>query len=75
MHQLYLLGSFLQANVKQIIFLKLSSRYGEYFPEYANYFGGPMILTNSMYEMTNSGKLFSGELTNWLINESVLNQS
>ena len=28
-----------------------------------------------MYGMTNSGKIFSGELTNWLIYESVFNQS
>ena len=29
----------------------------------------------SMYGMTNSGKLFSGELSNWLIDESGFNHS
>ena len=43
-HQLYLNGSFLQANVKHIVFMKLESRYGEYFPEYAKYFGRPLRL-------------------------------
>ena len=30
-HQLDLIGSFLQANVKHRVFVKLDSRYGEYF--------------------------------------------
>ena len=38
-HQLDLIGAFLWANVKHRIFLKLDSRYGEYFPKYCNYFG------------------------------------
>ena len=55
--------------------MKLDSRYGEYFPEYANYFGGPLRLNKPMYGMTNPVKLFADELTNWLINESGFNQS
>ena len=47
--------------------MKLGSRYREYFPDYANYFGRPLRLKKSMYEMANSGNLFSDELTNWLI--------
>ena len=37
-NQLDYIGSFLQANIKHIFFVKLYSRYGEYFPEYGNYF-------------------------------------
>ena len=36
-HQLYYIGAFLQANIKYRVFVKLDSRYGEYFLEYDNY--------------------------------------
>ena len=61
------IGSFIQVNVKQIIFVKLDSRYGETFPEFAKYFGIPLRLNKSMYVITNSGKLFADEITNFLI--------
>ena len=35
----------------------------------AKYFGRPFILKKSMYGMTNYGKLFADELTNWWIDE------
>ena len=65
--QLDFIGAFLQAKDKNIVFVKLDSRYTDYFPEYSNYFGRALILLNSMYGMTNSDKLFSDELTEWLI--------
>ena len=49
------------------VFVKLDSRYEDYFPEYSNYFGRALRLLKSMYGMTNSGKLFSIELTGWLL--------
>ena len=42
-------------------------RYAEYFPEYAQYFGRALILLKSIYGITNSGKLFSDELIEWLL--------
>ena len=42
-------------------------RYTDYFPEYAKYFGRSLKLLKSMYGMTNSGKLFADELTEWLL--------
>ena len=42
-------------------------RYTDYFPEYAQYFGRALILLKSMYGMTNYGKLFADELTEWLL--------
>ena len=56
----------MQAKVKNIVFVKLDIRYTDYFPEYAQYFGRALILLESMYGMTNSGKLFDDELTEWL---------
>ena len=42
-------------------------RYADYFPEYAQYFGRALRLLKFMYGMTNSGKLFADDLTEWLI--------
>ena len=64
---LYFIELFLHANVKQGGFMKLDRIYVEYFQEYCNHFVIPLILKKSMYSMTNSGKLFSDEITNWII--------
>ena len=71
-HQLDFIGAFLQANVKNRVFVKLDMRYADYFPEYSQYFGRALILLKSMYGMTNSGKLFADELTEWLKKEGFL---
>ena len=47
-HQLYLIGAFLQAKVKNRVFVKLYIRYTDYFPEYAKYFWRALILLKSM---------------------------
>ena len=73
--QLDSIGEFIQANVKHIVSVKLNSRYGEYLPEYSNYFRIQLILNKSMYGINNSGKLFDDELTNWLNYESGFNKS
>ena len=57
----------MQAKVKNRVFVKLDSRYADYFPEYSNYFGRALILLKSMYGMINYGKLFAYELTEWLL--------
>ena len=66
-HQLYFIGAFLKANFKKRVFVKLDKRYATYFPEYAQYFERALKLLKSMYGMTNSGKMFADELTEWLI--------
>ena len=60
--------------MKSRVFVKLDIWYTDYFPEYSKYFGRALILLKSMYGMTNSGKLFSGELIECLL-ESVFIQS
>ena len=62
-HFLDFIGEFLQENFKNSVFLKLDSRYVDYFPSYSNYFGRALRLFKSMYGMNNSGKLFADELT------------
>ena len=71
-HQLYFIGEFLQAKVKNRVFVKLDMRYAEYFPGYAQYFGRALIFSNSMYGITISGKLFSDEFTECLIEEGFM---
>ena len=61
--QLDFIGSFLQAKVKNRVFVKLEIIYADYFPEYSNYFGIALILLKSMYKMSNSGKLFADYFT------------
>ena len=57
----------MQAKVKSRVFFKLDIRYTDYFPGYAKYFGRALRLLKSMYGITNSGKLFYDELTEWLL--------
>ena len=71
-YQLDFFGAFLQAKVKNRVFVKLDMRYTYYFPEYAHYFGRALKLLKSIYGMTNSGKLFSDELTKLLIEEGFI---
>ena len=51
---------------------QLDMRYADYFPEYAQYFGRALKLLKSMYGMTNSGKRFADELTEWLNEEGFI---
>ena len=44
--------------VKNRVFVKLDSRYADYFTEYLNYSGRSLRLLKSMYGMTNSGGYF-----------------
>ena len=57
----------MQEKLNNIVFVKLDSRYADYLSEYAKYFEKSLRLLKSMYGMTNSWKLFSGELTEWLL--------
>ena len=66
-HQLDFIGALLKANVKNRVFVKLDMRYEAFFSEYSQYFGRALKLLKSMYGVTNSGKLFADELTEWLI--------
>ena len=53
--------------MKNRVFVNQDSRYTNYFPEYAKYFGIALRLLKSMYVMTNYGKLFDDKLTEWLL--------
>ena len=53
--------------MKNIVFVKLVSRYTDYLTEYAKYFGRALRILKSVYGMTNSGKLFADELKELLL--------
>ena len=53
------IGAFFQAKLKNRVFVKLDIMYTDYFLEYEKYFGRALKLLKSMYDMTNSGKLFA----------------
>ena len=63
LNQLDFIGEFLQAKLKNRLFVKLDNRYTDNFLEYSNYFVRALRLLKSTYGMTNSGKLFSNEFT------------
>ena len=67
MHQLYSIGALFQEKVKNRVFVKLDSRYADYFPAYSNNFARAFILLKYIYGMNNYGKLFDYELTEWLL--------
>ena len=48
-YQLDFIEAFLKSNLKHRVFVKLDSRYGEYFPEYGNYFGRPLRKKQLIY--------------------------
>ena len=66
-HQFNFIGTFLQAKVKNRVFVKLDVRYTHYFTEYAKYFGRALKLLKFMYGVTNSRKLFADDLIEWLL--------
>ena len=66
-HQFDFIGALLQAKVKNRVFVKLDSRYTDYFPEYAKYFERASRLLKSIYGMTNSGELFADDLIERLL--------
>ena len=73
-NQLYFIVAFSQAKCNNRVFVKLNSRYEDYFTKYPNYFWRSLKLLKSMYGMTNSGNLFADELIEWLNNEEGFTQ-
>ena len=61
-HQLDFIGAFFQSKIKNMVFVKLDSRYADYLPEHSNYFGRSLKLLKSIYGMNNCGKIFADDL-------------
>jgi hypothetical protein len=54
--QLDVIGAFLQARTRSIVFITLPKVYGEVLPEYKAYYGRPVVIIKAMHGMTLSGK-------------------
>ena len=67
--QLDFIGAFLQAKVKNRIFVMLPRILGVLVPEYAEYCGVPLRLRKSMYGMTESSRFWFVELMEWLLSD------
>ena len=66
-HQLDLIGAFLQTKVKNRVFVKLDIRYTDYFPEYAKYFRRALIWSKSTTRRSSDLPTVVGrsEFPNW----------
>ena len=67
--QLDFIGAFLQAPMRERVFIKLPVILGKMFPEYAENCGKPVLLGKSMYGQTVSGRNWYLELDEWLTKE------
>ena len=63
------IAAYLQAKVKQRIFVKISVDTGEACPKYANITGKPLKLKQGLYGLTTSGKCWADELFNYLLEQ------
>jgi hypothetical protein len=62
-------GAYLQAKQVGWVFISLDKSYAEYFPQYKQYFGRPLLLKKGIYGLTINGKLWSIEFTQWLVSQ------
>ena len=60
------IGAYLQSKVVGRHFVRLPKEYTEYFPQYAKYFGVPLLLGKGMYGLVYSGKFWNIEFSEWL---------
>ena len=67
--QLDFIGAFLQAPMRERVFVKLPAVFGKLFPEFAEYCGRPVLLEKSMYGQTVSGRNWYLELDEWLVKQ------
>ena len=59
-------GAYLQAKVRERIFISLDRRYAQYFPDLSEYFGRPLLLNRGIYGLAASGKFWNEEFSEWL---------
>ena len=66
------IGAYLQAKVIGRHFVKLPIEYAYYFPEYAKYFGNPLLLNKGIYGLVYSGKYWNIEFSEWLYSQNFI---
>jgi Reverse transcriptase (RNA-dependent DNA polymerase) len=66
------IGAYLQAKVIGRHFVKLDLAYAYHFPEYAKYFGVPLLLNKGIYGLVYSGKYWNIEFSEWLYSQNFI---
>ncbi|KAI2514026.1 hypothetical protein MHU86_410 [Fragilaria crotonensis] len=66
------IGAYLQAKVIGRHFVKLPLEYAYHFPEYAKFFGSPMLLNKGIYGLVYSGKYWNIEFLEWLYSQGFI---
>jgi hypothetical protein len=66
------IGAYLQAKVIGRHFVKLPLEYAYHFPEYAKYFGIPLLLDKGIYGLVYSGKYWNIEFSEWLYSQGFI---
>ncbi|KAI2513173.1 Mitochondrial protein [Fragilaria crotonensis] len=66
------IGAYLQAKVIGRHFVKLPLEYAYHFPEYAKFFGSPMLLNKGIYGLVYSGKYWNIEFSEWLYSQGFI---
>ena len=66
-YQTDFVGAYLQAYMDRRIFVRLPAEWAEIFPEYAQWFGIPLLLRKSAYGVNSAGRLWAEELFGWYI--------
>ena len=61
------IGAYLQADMDRRVFVKLPADWAAYFPEYAEWFGVPILLKKSAYGINSAGRLWAEEFFGWYI--------
>ena len=63
------IGAYLQAKVVGRHFVMLPIELQEFFPQYTQYFGVPLLLNKGMYGLVFSGKYWNVEFSEWLYSQ------
>ena len=66
------IGAYLQAKVIGRHFVKLPLEYAYHFPEYAKFFGIPLLLDKGIYGLVYSGKYWNIEFSEWLYSQGFI---
>jgi hypothetical protein len=71
--QLDFIGAFCQGNMQKRLFLQLPKEYVPHFSQFKTYFDSPMLLEKSIYGTNFAHKVFSDDLTEWLLKNDEMN--
>ena len=60
-------GAYLQGYMDRLVYVLLPSEWADLFPEYAEWFGTPLVLHKLAYGINSAGRLWAEELFAWYI--------